>query len=119
MKMQGSDEKLDQLLKSANPVSPRIDLAQRIITKADPYYHSHVQLEQSLHAGEENIFKQVMRRFIFPRPVYALTFSMLVGLLLGWQTLELVNTSADINFQLSSVEDDISSLFLSEVSYYE
>ena len=43
MKMQGSDEKLDQLLKSANPVSPRIDLAQRIITKADPYYHSHVQ----------------------------------------------------------------------------
>lgn len=117
--MQSSDEKLEQLLKRVNPVSSRIDLAQRIIAQADPYYHAQMQVEQSVNGGEENIFKQIMRRFIFPKPAYALAFSMFMGIVLGWQSLELVNTNADVNLQLSSVEEDISSLFLSEVSYYE
>lgn len=118
--MQHSDEKLNQLLMGVSTVSPRIDLAQRIIEQADPQYHAHTQ--QPAKSFEESTFKQIIRSLIFPKPAYALACSMLVGVLLGWQSPELTGLSIENNVNVAStisVEEDLSSLFLAEVSYYE
>lgn len=127
--MKNSDEKINQLLKSVGPISPRIDLAQKIIAQADSQYH--VQSKVHPQAGnsplEENIFKQIIRGLIFPKPAYALACSTLLGILLGWQSPEITGLPADLNGEnntnmtttLVSVEEDLSRLFLAEVSYYE
>lgn len=118
--MKNSDEKLNQLLKGVSPASPRIELAQQIIAQADPKYH--IKNQQNIKSSEESIFKQIIRGLIFPKPAYALACSMLVGVLLGWQSPELTGLSIDNNVNVASaisVEEDLSSLFLAEVSYYE
>lgn len=115
--MKNSDEKLNQLLKSEGSISPRIDLAQRIIAQADPQYHVHAK--GIAVSPQEGIFKQIIRNLIFPKPVYALACSMLLGMLLGWQSPELIGFGLESNLSVTSVEEDLSSLFLAEVSYYE
>lgn len=131
--MQSSDEKLNQLLKSVGPVSSRKDFAQQIITQADPHYHVQPQIQSQADKKypEENILKQIIRGLIFPKPAYALACSMLVGILLGWQSPELTglakNAAMGIDIEgntnlattTMSVEEDLSRLFLAEVSYYE
>jgi hypothetical protein len=121
--MKNSDETLNQLLKSAGPVSPRRDFAQHIIAQADPQFHVQNQVE--IQTPEDNIFKQIIRGLIFPKPGYALACSMLVGILLGWQSPELTElatgalTNTNIAINPATVEEDLSRLFLAEVSYYE
>jgi hypothetical protein len=110
--MNNSDEQLNQLLNRVTPVPPSSNLAERIIAQA--------RIEPELSASEtaretEGFFKQMMRNFILPKPAYALACSMLLGVFLGWQ-----NTDVSDGFtQSSSIDDDISSLFIAEVNYYE
>jgi hypothetical protein len=107
-----SDEKLNQLLNSSLPVPVSSNLAQRIILEAK------TQPEFKVTAKfEETFVKQFFRSFIFPKPAYALACSMLMGVLLGWQNPEFIfNTLpvADIDN-----DNDLSSLFLSEVNFDE
>lgn len=125
--MKNSDEKLNQLLKSVGPVSSRRDFAQQIIAQADPQYHlqsqSRVQLQADKEIPEENILQQIIRGLIFPKPAYALACSMLIGVLLGWQSPELTGVNFESNTNMTTttmtVEEDLSRLFLAEVSYYE
>ena len=107
-----SDEKLDQLLKSAVPIPPSSNLAERIIAQA-----ATSQITAKIETGKRSLFKQILNNFILPKPAYALACSMLVGVLLGWQDSALdVNTNT---IQLASIDEDLSSLFIAEVNYYE
>lgn len=106
--MNNSDEQLNQLLNRVTPVPPSSNLAKRIIAQA--------QVETVLNTREtESFFKQMMRNFILPKPAYALACSMLLGVFLGWQNTDI----SDELTQMSSVGDDISSIFIAEVNYYE
>lgn len=129
--MKTSDEKLDQILKSGNTIpfgnpdnhtvrcaDSRVSLAQRIIAQADPHFHDQTQRAMPVEV-EESIVKQVIRRFIFPKPAYALAFSMVIGVLLGWQNPDVANPSVENGLQVASIDEDLSRLFLSEVVYYE
>jgi hypothetical protein len=108
--MNKSDEKLNLLLNGTQPVPSSPNLAQRIIIEAK------VQSKVETQAlSEETFLKQFLQSLIFPKPVYALACSMLVGVLLGWQNPEFnMNT-----IQVTSVDEDLSSLFLAEVSFDE
>jgi len=108
--MNKSDEKLNQLLNGIQTVPSNPNLAQRIIigAKAQPRVTTSA-------VSEETFIKQFLHSLIFPKPAYALACSMLVGVLLGWQNPEFnMNT-----IQVTSVDEDISSLFLAEVNFYE
>ena len=107
-----SDEHLDQLLKTAIPIPPNPNLAERIIAQA-----ATVPVTVSLESHDDSLFKQILRALIIPKPVYVLACSMLLGVLLGWQ-----NTELDMNInpiQIASAEEDLSSVFIAEVNYYE
>ena len=105
-----SDEKLDQLLKSTVPIPPSSNLAERIIAQA-----ATSQITAKIETGKRSLFKQILNNFILPKPAYALACSMLVGVLLGWQ-----DSALDVNtIQLASIDEDLSSLFIAEVNYYE
>jgi len=110
--MNKSDEKLNQLLNDIQPVPSNPNLAQRIIIEA----RVQSKVKPSIKIlSEEAFFKQFLHSLIFPKPGYALACSMLVGVLLGWQNPEFnMNT-----IQVTSVDEDISSLFLAEVNFYE
>lgn len=108
--MNKSDEKLNQLLNSSQPVPASPNLAQRIIAEAKAQSELKVPVEY-----EETFIKQFLRSFIFPKPAYALACSMLVGVLLGWQNPEFnINT-----LPVMDVDNDLSSLFLAEVNFDE
>jgi hypothetical protein len=107
-----SDEKLDQLLKSVKPVPPSSNLAERIIAQA-----TISTVAVRLESRNKSLFKQLLNSFIVPKPAFALACSMVVGVLLGWQTSELemnINT-----IQLASMDEDLSSLFITEVNFYD
>lgn len=107
-----NDDQLQQLLQRVLPVNSRSDLAARIIAKADPHYY---RLKK-----ESSLLEQIMRSFIFPKPAYAFACSMLIGLLLGWQTSEMTELPMMVaDIPAVSIEEDLSSLFLAEVNYYE
>lgn len=110
--MNNSDEQLNQLLNSVTPVPPSSNLAERIIAQA------RIDVESNAREAApetEGFFKQMMRNFILPKPAYALACSMLLGVLLGWQNTDVSEGLT----QMSSFDDDISSLFIAEVNYYE
>lgn len=105
-----SDEKLDQLLKSVALAPPSSNLAERIIAQA-----TISPVAASLESNKKSLFKQILHTFILPKPAYALACSMLVGVLLGWQ-----DSTLDTNtIQLASMDEDLSSLFITEVDFYE
>ncbi|MFT6114112.1 MAG: hypothetical protein ACJA10_001050 [Oleispira sp.] len=108
--MKTGDEKLNQLLNSVKSAAPNANLAQRIIVKARSQPDGEV-----VDMGEETFFKQFFHSFIFPKPVYALACSMLVGILLGWQNPEF-NAST---IPVTPVDNSFSSLFLAEVNFDE
>lgn len=100
--MKNDDEQLDQLLNSL-PVPPMSShLNPRILAAA--------KVDDSVSAG---LFSQLLRNLMIPKPNYALACSMLLGILLGWQV-----TSA-LSVESIPVDEEISSLFLAEVSFYE
>jgi hypothetical protein len=112
--MNRSDEKLNQLLNSATLVPPRSNLAERIITQSRYEIQSQSN-SQEIAVAKEGFIKQVLRSFIFPKPAYALACSMLVGVLVGWQ-----NPGFNMDtVQVTSADEDLSSLFLAEVNFYE
>ncbi len=100
--MENDDEQLDQLLKSlpVPPMSPK--LTQKI-------------LEQTKVTDDapQGLFRQLFDNLMIPKPSFALACSMLVGILLGWQV------TSTLSIDSIPVEDEISSLFLAEVSLYE
>jgi hypothetical protein len=107
-----SDEKLDQLLKSAIPIPPSSNLAERIIAQA-----ATAPMVTKVDSNKKSLFKQILHSFILPKPAYALACSMLVGVLLGWQDSALdVNTNT---IQLASIDEELSSLFIAEYNFYE
>jgi hypothetical protein len=128
--MKTSDDRLNQLLSGVKPVPPNVGLAQRIIAQSSIEASTPSNIQASAkHQGvnKDGLFKQVLHTFIFPKPAYALACSMLVGILLGWQNSDM--TELDTGFgldgeiesalQITSIEEDLSSLFLAEVNYYE
>lgn len=127
--MNTSDEQLNQLLNSVKPVPPGRDLAPRIIaqSKVETTQSSIQPRTKESNINKESLFKQILHSFIFPRPAYALACSMLLGILLGWQNADMtqldnsfgIGSDIESALQTTSVEDDLSSLFLAEVNYYE
>lgn len=118
--MNKSDEKLDQLLKSATLIPANANLAERIIAESKRDAIAKPLLQKS-GLGKEGLIKQVLQNLIFPKPAFALAFSMLIGVFVGWQTPDF-NISIDATnntVQLTSVNEELSSLFLAEVNYYE
>jgi hypothetical protein len=114
--MNRSDEKLNQLLKSVKVVPPRSNLAERIIAQAQPLSKNQPEPNtQILSVNKESFIKQILRSLVFPKPAYALACSMLVGVLVGWQNPD-VNTNT---MQVASTDEELSSLFLAEVNFYE
>jgi hypothetical protein len=108
--MNNSDEKLNQLLNSSPPVPVISNLAQRIISEAKTQSEFKVSVQH-----EDTFIKQVLRSFIFPKPVYALACSMLMGMVLGWQNPALTSDTLSV----ADFDDDLSGLFLAEVNFYE
>ena len=109
--MNKSDEKLDQLLKSATLIPANANLAERIIAESKRDAIAKPLLQKS-GLGKEGLIKQVLQN---------LAFSMLIGVFVGWQTPDF-NISIDATnntVQLTSVNEELSSLFLAEVNYYE
>lgn len=130
--MQASDEKLNQLLSSVvAPTSRNLDLAQRIISiSSEEMNTSGTQSNISeISINKEGLFTQILHSFIFPKPAYALACSMMLGILLGWHNSDIAQLAIGFNIssdgeienalQMTSVEEDLSSLFLAEVNYYE
>lgn len=118
--MNRSDEKLEQLLHSATFIPPSTNLAQRIIaeSKQQPITEPEFQ-RKTLH--KEGFIKQILRDLIFPKPAYALACSMLVGILVGWQNpgFNMSTDATGTNIQIASADEELSSLFLAEVNFYE
>jgi hypothetical protein len=130
--MQASDEKLNQLLNSVvAPAARNLDLAQRIISiSSEEINASSIESNISeININNEGLFTQILHSFIIPKPAYALACSMMVGILLGWHNSDIAQLVIGINIgsddgiesalQTTSVEEDLSSLFLAEVNYYE
>lgn len=114
--MNRSDEKLNQLLKSVKVVPPRSNLAERIIAQSLPLSENQPDPNtQILNVNKESLIKQILRSLVFPKPVYALACSMLVGVLVGWQSPD-VDTHT---MQVTSTAEELSSLFLAEVNFDE
>lgn len=118
MIMQTSDEKLNELLKRAAPIPANNNLAQRIILNANQNIHGYSEHGNG-NAG--SLFKQILSSFIIPKPAYALACSMLLGVLVGWQNSDVAGISLNLEESLTvtTIEEDLSSLFLAEVNYYE
>jgi hypothetical protein len=118
MIMQTSDEKLNELLKRAAPIPANNNLAQRIILNANQNIHGYSEYGNG-NAG--SLFKQILNSFIIPKPAYALACSMLLGVLVGWQNSDVAGISLNLEESLTvtTIEEDLSSLFLAEVNYYE
>ena len=116
--MQTSDEQLNELLKRAAPIPVNNNLAQRIILSADKNMHGYSENEKG-NAG--SLFKQILNSFMIPKPAYALACSMLLGVLVGWQNSDVAGISLNLGESLAvtTIEEDLSSLFLAEVNYYE
>ena len=114
--MNRSDEKLNQLLKSVKVVPPHSNLAERIIAEAQPLSENQSEPNtQILNVNKESFIKQILRSLVFPKPAYALACSMLVGVFVGWQNPD-VNTHT---IQVTSADEELSSLFLAEVNFDE
>ena len=124
--MNKSDEKLDQLLKSATLIPANANLAERIIAESKRDAIAKPLLQKS-GLGKEGLIKQVLQNLIFPKPAFSLACSMLIGILLGWQSPDITGLITGVDFENNtnitttamSVEEDLSRLFLAEVSYYE
>ena len=105
------DEQLEQLLARVPPVPCRSNFAASIIANADPNYHLPIK--------EDSFIQQILRSFIFPKPAYALACSMLIGVFLGWQSTEMAELTVVASDNQTLSIEDLSSLFLAEVNYYE
>ena len=118
MIMQTSDEQLNELLKRAAPIPANNNLAQRIILNAKKNIHGY---SESTNGNADSLFKQILNSFIIPKPAYALACSMLLGVLVGWQNSDVAGISLNLEESLAvtTIEEDLSSLFLAEVNYYE
>jgi hypothetical protein len=118
MIMQTSDEQLNELLKRAAPIPVNNNLAQRIILSADKNMHGYSENE---NGNAVSLFKQILNSFMIPKPAYALACSMLLGVLVGWQNSDVAGVSLNLEESLAvtTIEEDLSSLFLAEVNYYE
>lgn len=116
--MQTSDEQLNELLKRAAPIPVNNNLAQRIILSADKNMHGYSENE---NGNAVSLFKQILNSFMIPKPAYALACSMLLGVLVGWQNSDIAGISLNLeeSFSVTTIEEDLSSLFLAEVNYYE
>ncbi len=116
--MQTSDEQLNELLKRAAPIPANNNLAQRIILNAEKNIHGY---SESTNGNADSLFKQILNSFIIPKPAYALACSMLLGVLVGWQNSDVAGISLNLEESLTvtTIEEDLSSLFLAEVNYYE
>lgn len=100
--MNNDNEQLDQLLNSL-PVPPMSShLNQRILAAA--------KVDDGIPVG---LFSQLFGNLMIPKPNYALACSMLFGILLGWQV------TSELSVDSIPVDEEISSLFLAEVSFYE
>ena len=100
--MNNDDVQLEQLLNSLEVVQPSTHLSERIITQA--------RLSEPL---PESVFRQIWNGLVIPRPSYALAFSLLLGVLVGWQSPSMLNA------EQSLIEDELNNLFYAEVSLYE
>lgn len=100
--MINDDEQLDQLLNSLSVPPINSQLKQNII-------------EQTKESGRvsQSVIRQLINNLMIPKPSYALACSMLLGILLGWQVM------SELTVESYSTEEEISSLFLAEVSFYE
>lgn len=118
MIMQTSDEQLNELLKRAAPIPANNNLAQRIILNANQNIHGY---SEHGNGNADSLFKQILNSFIIPKPAYALACSMLLGVLVGWQNSDVTGISLNLEESLTvtTIEEDLSSLFLAEVNYYE
>lgn len=116
--MQTTDEQLNELLKRAAPIPVNNNLAQRIILSADKNMHGYSENE---NGNAVSLFKQILNSFMIPKPAYALACSMLLGVLVGWQNSDIAGISLNLeeSFLVTTIEEDLSSLFLAEVNYYE
>lgn len=116
--MQTTDEQLNELLKRAAPITVNNNLAQRIILSADKNMHGYSENE---NGNAVSLFKQILNSFMIPKPAYALACSMLLGVLVGWQNSDVAGISLNLEESLAvtTIEEDLSSLFLAEVNYYE
>ena len=116
--MQTSDEQLNELLKRAAPIPANNNLAQRIILNAEKNIHGY---SESTNGNADSLFKQILNSFIIPKPAYALACSMLLGVLVGWQNSDVAGISLNLEESrvVTTIEEDLSSLFLAEVNYYE
>ena len=65
--MKTSDEKLNQLLRSAAPVPQNLGLAQRIISKSIQEASTKA-CNESKAINKESLLKQIINSFIIPKP---------------------------------------------------
>lgn len=118
MIMQTTDEQLNELLKRAAPIPVNNNLAQRIILSAEKNIYGYSENE---NGNAVSLFKQILNSFMIPKPAYALACSMLLGVLVGWQNSDVagINLNLEESLTVTTIEEDLSSLFLAEVNYYE
>lgn len=111
--MHSSDEKLNQLLSSAAVVPSSADFSERIIAESKRH---HIKTTH-----KEGIFGQILRSLIFPKPAYVFACSMLLGVMVGWQNPSVNMTSNTIQDipRITFFDEELSNLFVAEVSYYE
>lgn len=100
--MKNDDEQLDQLLNSLSVPSMSPQLNTRIIAQA-----------KGGGIVQQGLFHQLFNSLMIPKPSYALACSLLFGMVLGWQVTSI------FSIESIPVEEDLSSLFVAEVSFYE
>lgn len=110
--MSTGDEKLNQLLNTATVVAPNTDLAERIIHAAK--ISSSLETSSEKDLVQESFMQQFLQSFILPKPAYALACSLLLGVLIGWQS-----SDSNTDSVVVAADTEFSSIFLAEVNFYE
>lgn len=103
--MSNSDEKLNDMLLKLEVPAPSPNMNSRILAEID--------IAPTLDSVP--FLQQVLSSFIIPKPTYVLAFSLIFGLVLGFQDFNLLitNQSSYESYQA------LSALILGEVDLYE
>lgn len=103
--MSNSDEKLNDMLLKLEVPAPSQNMNSRILAEID--------IAPTLDSVP--FLQQVLSSFIIPKPTYVLAFSLIFGLVLGFQDFNLLitNQSSYESYQA------LSALILGEVDLYE
>jgi hypothetical protein len=98
----GQDDKLDALLRSRRIEPSNPDLAERIILKAEG-------VRQNQTASLVRWIRQLFAEFHLPRPAYVLASTLILGVIVGFNTP--VDTPTDnpesVNVQSFYVDEDV------------